>query len=78
MKKVISILCLIAVVAICMVSCNRPEPQYEGVLMQNYGRNGIEDFNPVTGVQGVLWFGEELYEVPMWEQDGNTPIILNK
>lgn len=71
MKKVISILCLIAVVAICMVSCNRPEPQYEGVLMQNYGRNGIEDFKTVTGAQGILWFGEELYEIPMWEQDGN-------
>lgn len=47
---------------------NRVQPNYEGVLMQNYGRNGIEDFKTVTGAQGILWMGSELYQVPMWEQ----------
>ena len=48
--------------------CNRVKPNYEGVLMENYGRNGKSDFKLVTGSQGVLMPGSELYNVPMWEQ----------
>ena len=51
-----------------LFSCNRPEPNYEGVLMTDYGRNGIESFKVVTGAQGILGPGSELYEVPMFEQ----------
>lgn len=29
--------------------CNRVQPNYEGVLMENYGRNGKADFKLVTG-----------------------------
>lgn len=47
---------------------NRVEPNYEGVLMQNYGRNGKGDFKAVTGAQGILGPGSELYQVPMFEQ----------
>jgi len=56
--------------AFFLTSCgtNRVQPNYEGVLMDNYGRNGIEDFQLVTGAQGWLWMGQELYQVPMWEQ----------
>jgi len=54
-----------------MFSCNRPEPNYEGVLMTDYGRNCIESFKVVTGAQGVLGPGSELYQVPMWEQKGD-------
>lgn len=48
--------------------CNRPEPNYEGVLMQNCGKNGLADFTVVTGSQGVLGPCSELYQVPMFEQ----------
>ena len=48
--------------------CNRVKPNYEGVLMTNYGRSGKADFKLVTGSQGALWWGSELYHVPMWEQ----------
>lgn len=48
--------------------CNRVQPNYEGVLMTNYGRNGKEDFKKVTGSQGFLWFGSDLYQVPLFEQ----------
>lgn len=48
--------------------CNRVEPNHEGVKMSNYGRNGKADFKSVTGSQGFLWWDEELYQVPMWEQ----------
>lgn len=56
-------------------SCMRPEPNYEGILMTEYGRNGIESFKPVTGAQWVAWFGRELYEVPMWEQSGDPAVV---
>ena len=55
--------------------CNRVQPNYEGVLMTNYGRNGQSDFKLVTGAQGPLWFGSELYEVPMFEQKADPPKI---
>lgn len=58
-----------------LMSCNRPEPNYEGVLMTDYGRNGIESFKVVTGAQGILGPGSELYEVPMWEQKGDPASV---
>jgi len=51
-----------------LTSCNRVQPNYEGVLMTGYGRNGRADFNVVTGSQGMLGPGSELYQVPMFEQ----------
>jgi regulator of protease activity HflC (stomatin/prohibitin superfamily) len=36
--------------------------------MQNYGRNGQSDFSLVTGNQGILGPGSELYQIPMYEQ----------
>jgi len=67
MKKLI----IIAIALIGLTSCNRPEANYEGVLMTEYGRNGIKSFQTVTGAQGMLLWGEELYQVPMWEQNGD-------
>jgi hypothetical protein len=66
---------LLAIAFIALTSCNRPEANYEGVLMTNYGRDGIKSFETVTGAQGFLWFGSELYQVPMWEQNGNPDAI---
>jgi regulator of protease activity HflC (stomatin/prohibitin superfamily) len=71
MRKVIIILLL----GITVVSCNRPEPNYEGVLMTEYGRNGIESFKIVTGAQGPLGPGSSLYQVPMFEQKGDCEEI---
>ncbi|AGO47702.1 SPFH domain / band 7 family protein [Cellulophaga phage phi17:2_18] len=71
MKKFIGLLLIVSV----FMSCNRPEPNYEGVLMTDYGRNGIESFKVVTGAQGPLGPGSELYEVPMWEQKGDPRVV---
>jgi len=71
MKKMIFLLCVIA----SLVGCNRPEPNYEGVLMTEYGRNGINSFKIVTGAQGILGPGSELYQVPMWEQAGDPDVV---
>ena len=58
-----------------LTSCERPEPNYEGILMTDYGRNGVESFHLVTGAQWVAWFGRALYEVPMWEQSGDPDVV---
>lgn len=67
MKKVF----LLLVTTLLFISCNRPAPNYEGVLMTDYGRNGIESFKTVTGAQGILGPGTELYQVPMFEQNAD-------
>jgi hypothetical protein len=64
MKKLL----IIGIAILGLTSCNRPEPNYEGVLMTDYGRNGLESFKTVTGAQGPLGPGSELYQVPMFEQ----------
>jgi len=64
MKK----LFFIIVAAATMAACNPVMPNFEGVLMPNYGRNGMQDFSIVTGTQGMLGPGTELYQVPMYEQ----------
>lgn len=66
-------LCLI--LSITLFSCNRPEPNYEGVLMTDYGRNGIKSFTVVTGAQGILGPGTELYQVPMFEQKSDVDAV---
>ena len=71
MKKMIFLFGVIA----SLVGCNRPEPNYEGVLMTEYGRNGINSFKIVTGAQGMLGPGSELYQVPMWEQAGDPDVV---
>lgn len=72
MKKVLMLLLVGLLLASCM---NRPEPNFEGVLMTDYGRNGIESFEVVTGAQGPLGPGSELYQVPMFEQKGDVEAI---
>lgn len=71
MKKLLTF----ALLSIILVSCNRPEPNYEGVLMTDYGRNGIESFKVVTGAQGPLGPGSDLYQVPMFEQKADCEPI---
>lgn len=59
---------LFALISIEACRCNNVKPNYEGVLMTGYGRNGKADFKAVTGSQGMLAAGSELYHVPMYEQ----------
>lgn len=56
----------------CFSGCSRVEPNYEGVKMTNWGKNGIEDFHTVKGNVGLVngFFGEKLYQVPMYETRG--------
>lgn len=70
--------CGLAIMALSLTSCtnwNRVEPNHEGVLMTNYGRDGKSDFKIVTGGQGILGPGSELYQVPMWDVGGDANAI---
>lgn len=66
---------IIGITILALTSCNRPEPNYEGVLMTNYGRDGIKSFATVTGAQGPLLPGSELYQVPMFEQKADCDAV---
>lgn len=71
-KLFASLFCIISIGA---CRCNNVKPNYEGVLMTNYGRNGINDFEAVTGSQGILGPGSELYHVPMYQQKADPPEV---
>lgn len=72
MKK----LFLILTISLTLFSCSRVEPNYEGVLMENYGRNGKADFHAVTGRQWTASPGVELYQVPMFETSGDAEEVI--
>lgn len=67
MKKLLFIL----TVLIALTSCSSVEPNFEGVLMSNYGRNGESDFQIVKGRQWTLLPSVRLYQVPMFEASGD-------
>ena len=69
--KIIVIALLIFIVGYGYMNMVRVEPNYEGVMMSNYGRNGREDFKVVTGRQWTLLPGTRLYQVPMFETSGD-------
>ena len=59
---------LAALVLAITVSCERVAPNYVGVLMENFGKDGKEDFTLVKGRVSTLAPGTELFQVPLWEQ----------
>lgn len=66
--RLLHVMLFFSLVSVTACTCNRVLPNFEGVKMENYGRNGREDFKAVTGAQGILGPGSELFQVPMWEQ----------
>jgi regulator of protease activity HflC (stomatin/prohibitin superfamily) len=75
-SKLLHAIVLFSILSVTACKCNNVKPNYEGVLMTGYGRNGMEDFKPVTGSQGMLWFGSELYHVPMYRQNADPAAML--
>lgn len=67
---------LIAILA--MSSCQRVAPNYAGVLMENYGKDGKSDFRVVSGKVSTIEWGTELFQVPLFDQRGEfaTPVTL--
>jgi hypothetical protein len=54
--------------ALVFIACERVAPNYVGVLMENYGKNGKSDFSKVKGSVNTSGLGTELFQVPLWEQ----------
>lgn len=80
-KNLFNILAFTAVLFLASCTgCNRVLPNYEGVLMTDYGRAGKSDFTKVIGSQGFLGFGSELYQVPLFEQkaDPSKVVVTSK
>lgn len=71
MKRMINrkfVMCLAAVAM--FASCERVEPNYAGVLMQNFGKEGKSDFKIVSGMVSVWEPGSRLFQVPLFDQRG--------
>lgn len=56
-------------------SCARVDPSHEGILMTNCGKKGIEDFKVVSGRVNTMGFCTDLFEIPMFQQEGNIDIV---
>ena len=58
--------------------CERVAPNYAGVLMENYGKQGKEDFKIVAGKVSTWELGTELFQVPLFDQRGefSDPVTL--
>lgn len=60
---------LFAVVSMFILSsCSRVAPNYYGVLMENYGKSGKDDYSPQQGRVSTFGPGTELFQVPAFEQ----------
>ena len=66
MKKLV----LLALGVVLLTSCERVAPNYYGVLMENYGKNGKDDYSKQQGRVSTMSPGTELCQVPAWEQRG--------
>ena len=77
MKKVKFIVPACALM-IAFASCQRVAPNYAGVLMENYGKKGKEDFKVVSGKVSTWEWGTELFQVPLFDQRGEfaDPVTL--
>lgn len=69
---------LVALAAVMFASCERVAPNYAGVLMENYGKAGKEDFSIQSGRVSVMAPGTELFQVPLFDQRGefSKPVTL--
>lgn len=66
MKKLV----LLVLSVVLLSSCERVAPNYYGVLMENYGKNGKDDYSKQQGRVSTMSPGTELFQVPAWEQRG--------
>jgi len=67
MKK-INLFMAILIATIALSSCERVAPNYYGVLMENYGKNGKSDYAKQQGRVNTMSPGTELFQVPAFEQ----------
>lgn len=61
---------LVMITLALTTSCERVAPNFAGVLMENYGKSGKDDFSIVSGRVNVMSPGTELFQVPLFDQRG--------
>ena len=71
MKRLIK-LTMVCMTLVMFVSCERVAPNYAGVLMENYGKQGKEDFKIVSGKVSTWELGTELAEAVTLKAADNT------
>lgn len=76
MKKVTLFLSTI-ILSVSLLSCERVPPNYYGVLMENYGKNGKSDYTPTQGRVNTAGPGTELFTLPGWEQRANFESVMH-
>lgn len=82
MKKT-TMVAITLLATIIFTSCERVAPNYLGVLMENYGKNGKSDYSKQQGRVNTMGMGTELFQVPAYEQraeftnDDNTKRVLH-
>ena len=67
MKK-LNLIAIVMLMALTFASCDRVAPNYYGVLMENFGKDGKSDYSRQQGRVSVMSPGTELFQVPAWEQ----------
>ena len=74
MKKLVVVFGMVML----LMSCERVEPNYVGVVMENYGKNGKSDFTTEKGRVWVASPGKEVFQVPLFEQRAKfeSPLTL--
>lgn len=60
-----------AFIVMVLASCERVAPNYYGVLMENYGKEGKSDYTKQQGRVNVSAPGTELFQIPAFEQRAN-------
>lgn len=70
MKTKIKFMLVALMATVIFSSCERVAPNYAGVLMENYGKEGKNDFKIVSGKVSTWEWGTELFQVPLFEQRG--------
>lgn len=71
-KKSLSKLAIVFLIisSFSLTACTRVQPNQAGVLMENYGKAGKQDFTIVTGNVWTATPGSALFTVPLFEQRG--------
>lgn len=77
-RKKISVLLSALLGIVLFASCERVAPNYAGVLMENFGKEGKSDFTVVSGRVSTWEWGTELFQVPLFDQRGEfaEPVTL--
>lgn len=68
---------MLLIAVIVLASCERVELNHAGVLMENFGKSGKEDFTIVQGRVSTMAPGTELFQVPLWEQRAGFDSVMH-